>query len=122
MLIVLSVLALINIVLFAAKTWAKQSCENYPTRTCRPNWLPAEFHRLGICETGLNWRFANSTYVSAFGIYRPAWAEFRPSWVPAVPERATPKQQLAVAKAIARRFGYSAWECWTNFAWVRYGR
>ena len=119
--IILSVLITINLLLFAAKTWAKQSCENYPTRTCRPAWLPAHFHRIAICETGINWRFSNSRYVSAFGIYRPAWAEFRPNWVPAVPERATPKQQYAVARAIARAVGLSAWSCWTNFSWVRNG-
>lgn len=31
-------------------------------------WLPDKWRRIAVCETGLNWQHANSSYVSAFGI------------------------------------------------------
>lgn len=88
----------------------------------RPRWLPRIWWSIGMCETGLDWHFANSSYVTAFGIYRPAWASFRSSHEPAVPEQATPQQQLAVARAIWRRYGFSGWGCYTHggyLYWLR---
>lgn len=76
----------------------------------RPKWLPRIWYAIGMCETHLDWNFSNSSYVSAFGIYRPAWTQFSTL----IPERATPKQQLAVAQAIFRRYGLSAWGCYSH--------
>ena len=80
----------------------------------RPAWLPRLFYSISLCETGGNWSHATRDYVSAFGIFRGAWADYRPKWVPSVPELATPKQQYAVALAIASRAGLTAWECYRN--------
>jgi hypothetical protein len=63
-----------------------------------------------MCETGLDWHYANSSYVSAFGIYRPSWAAFSTG----DPETATPREQFSVARAIFRRYGYSAWGCYSH--------
>ena len=63
----------------------------------RPGWLSPVFYRIALCETGLDWRHSTRDFVSAFGIARSAWADFRPRSVPVVPERATARQQYAVA-------------------------
>lgn len=67
-----------------------------------------------MCETHMNWRHHTTDYVSAFGIYRGSWSQFRPPSVPRDPERATPKQQFAVAMAIYRRYRFTGWGCWTH--------
>ena len=63
-----------------------------------------------MCETGLDWHHSTRDYVTAFGIYRPAWAENSTLR----PETATPRQQLAVARRIAARFGLRAWGCYSH--------
>lgn len=85
----------------------------------RPRWLSPVFYRIGLCETGLDWQHSTRDFVSAFGIARSAWADFRPRTVPAVPERATARQQYAVALSISRHVGLSGWGCWRNHSWVR---
>ncbi len=74
-------------------------------------WLPDKWRRIGVCETGLDFHFTNSQYVSAFGIARSSWAAFRPAFVPATPELASPWQQWQVALAIYARYGFSGWGC-----------
>ncbi len=74
-------------------------------------WLPDKWRRIGVCETGLDFHFTNSQYVSAFGIARSSWAAFRPAYVPAIPELASPWQQWQVALAIYNRYGFSGWGC-----------
>ncbi len=74
-------------------------------------WLPPKWQRIAQCETGLDFHFTNSQYVSAFGIARSSWAAFRPADVPAVPEQASPWQQWQVALAIYNRYGFSGWGC-----------
>ncbi len=74
-------------------------------------WLPEKWQRIARCETNLDTHFANSQYVSMFGIARSSWAAFRPAGVPSVPEQASPWQQWQVALAIWRRYGFSGWGC-----------
>lgn len=76
----------------------------------RPAWLPRFWFAVSLCETGGNWHHATRDYVSAFGIYRGAWHDYRPAWVPARPEDATPREQYAVALAIAAH-GTGGWGC-----------
>jgi hypothetical protein len=43
-------------------------------------WLPANWRALGACETGYgrepgDWTWDSGSYVSAFGIYRPGYAD-----------------------------------------------
>lgn len=85
-------------------------------------WLPANWQQLGACETGYgkrpgNWRHANSSYVSAFGIQRgsfpggydhdarmagmPPWNDRRPP---------TPWQQYRTALMHYRLYG-DGWGC-----------
>jgi hypothetical protein len=85
----------------------------------RPRWLSPLFYRIGVCETGLNWQHSTRDFVSAFGIARSAWADYRPRWVPVVPERATARQQYAVARSIQRHVGLYGWGCWRHNSWVR---
>ncbi len=75
------------------------------------SWLPDKWQRIAQCETGLDFYFTNSQYVSAFGIARSSWAAFRPDSVPSVPEQASPWEQYQVALAIWRRYGFSGWGC-----------
>ena len=82
-------------------------------------WLPDKFARVGACETGYgrrpgSWTWDSGTYVSAFGIYRPAYNQFSrwlglPTWDD--PGRRTPREQFIVARAIQARFGWGAWGC-----------
>ena len=82
-------------------------------------WLPDKFSRVGACETGYgkrpgSWTWDSGTYVSAFGIYRPAYAQFArqlglPTWDD--PGLRTPREQYQVAAAIQARYGWSAWGC-----------
>ena len=82
-------------------------------------WLPDKFARVGACETGYGrkpgrWDWDSGTYVSAFGIYRAAYAQFAratgtPTWDE--PGARTPREQFIVASAIQARYGWSAWGC-----------
>jgi hypothetical protein len=82
-------------------------------------WLPDKFARVGACETGYgrkpgSWTWDSGTYVSAFGIYRPAYAQFArltgtPTWDE--PGARTPREQFIVASAIQARYGWGAWGC-----------
>jgi len=82
-------------------------------------WLPDKFARVGACETGYgkrpgSWTWDSGTYVSAFGIYRPAYAQFArylglPTWDD--PGRRSPREQYLVARAIQQRYSWSAWGC-----------
>lgn len=38
-------------------------------------WLPANWYALARCETAVRWDWDSGRYVSAFGIYRPAYAD-----------------------------------------------
>jgi len=79
------------------------------------SWLPANWYRLGSCETGYggapNWEHSNSRYTSAFGI---SWAEYdadaaymgAPPWH----VRHTPRDQYLAALGHLRRFG-DGWGC-----------
>ena len=78
-------------------------------------WLPDKWRRVGICETGLNWRHANGRYVSAFGISRveydrdAAYMGARP-WNDAYPP--SPWNQYQAAVGHYKRFGgFSGWGC-----------
>jgi len=80
-------------------------------------WLPDKWRRIGICETGLNWRHSNSSYEGAFGFALSSWDSFVPfadrkaGPYPANAYLATPRQQYEVALAIWRRYGLSGWGC-----------
>lgn len=74
-------------------------------------WLPDKFARVGACETGYGrkpgrWDWDSGTYVSAFGIYRPAYEAYH-HWT----GHNTPREQYEVAAAIQARFGWGAWGC-----------
>jgi len=74
-------------------------------------WLPDKFARVGACETGYgkkpgSWTWDSGTYVSAFGIYRPAYEAYH-HWT----GHNTPREQYEVAAAIQARFGWGAWGC-----------
>jgi hypothetical protein len=82
------------------------------------NWqafLPDKWRRVGICETGLNWRHANGQYVSAFGISRreydrDAASMHAPPWNDARPP--SPWDQYQAALGHYHRFGgFSGWSC-----------
>lgn len=91
----------------------------------RPAWLPPLWYRIGVCETGLDWRWHTRDYQGAFGFYYGTWDQYAPSGFPRDADRATPRQQLRVAQSVARAVGLSAWGCWTRQdalgAWVRHG-
>jgi hypothetical protein len=98
---------------------ARQNYEQWSYEWEWQRWLPDKFARVGACETGYgkrpgSWTWDSGTYVSAFGIYRPAYAQFarsigQPAWDDAGVR--TPRQQYLVASAIQRRFGWGAWGC-----------
>jgi hypothetical protein len=82
-------------------------------------WLPDKYARVGACETGYGkrpgrWDWDSGRYVSAFGIYRPAYAQFAHqlglrSWDE--PGVRTAREQYRVARAIHARYGWGAWGC-----------
>lgn len=84
------------------------------------NWqafLPDKWRRVGVCETGLNWFHANSSYVSAFGISvreydnDARYMGVRPWYVrgQGVP---SPWEQWRAAVGHYTRFGgFSGWGC-----------
>lgn len=81
------------------------------------HWLPQKWYRIGVCETGLNWRHSNSSYEGAFGFALQSWDSFVPRAdpkagpYPANAYLATPRQQYEVALAIYRAYGFSGWGC-----------
>lgn len=79
----------------------------------RPKWLPEMWYRLGVCETGLNWRHSTTDYGGAFGFYRGSWDDYKPGGYPDEPEQATPREQYVVALRIARD-GLGGWGCVTR--------
>ncbi len=75
-------------------------------------WLPAKFYRVARCETGVRWDWDSGTYVSAYGIIRPAYDNFaRALGLAAWNGRNTPRDQYRVADAIRARYGWRAWGC-----------
>lgn len=78
-------------------------------------WLPDKWRRVATCETRLNWRHDSGTYVSAFGIYRPAYADDAahaglPAWDD--PGERTPREQYETALSHYRLHGgFSGWGC-----------
>jgi transglycosylase-like protein len=77
----------------------------------RPPWLPKVWWAIGMCETGLNYQHNTGTYQGAYGFYHGSWDAFRPSNYPSEAYNATPRQQLEVARAIWRRYGFTGWGC-----------
>lgn len=80
-------------------------------------WLPANWYRVGSCETGYggppNWRHANSSFVSAFGITRHNYSvdaarAGTPQWDDRNPP--TPREQYLTALAHYRAYG-DGWGC-----------
>lgn len=78
-------------------------------------WLPPKWYRVARCETHVNWHHDSGTYVSAFGIYRPAYADdARRAGVPGwdEPGQRTPREQFEAALAHYRAHGgFSGWGC-----------
>lgn len=81
------------------------------------SWLPDKFARVGACETGYghapgDWHWDSGRYVSAFGIYRPAYDQFASALgLPTWDGRRSPWEQFMVANSIRARFGWGAWGC-----------
>lgn len=88
------------------------------------SWLPDKWARIGACETGYGqrpgrWDWDSGTYVSAFGIYRPGYAQHAAyigllGWDETrrrLGRLPTPREQLRVAEEIQRRYGFGAWGC-----------
>ena len=88
-------------------------------------WLPDKWQRVGACETGYgkrpgNWTWDSGTYVSAFGIFRPGYADDAHrignlSWDETKRELGrlpTPREQYAAAMSHYRAHGgFSGWGC-----------
>lgn len=85
--------------------------------------MPPVLRRIGQCETGMNWHHSTRDYATAFGLYRGTYATYRLRVTPrppADPAEATPREQVAVALAVARDVGWTAWGCY-RYQWVRHG-
>lgn len=80
----------------------------------RPQWLPKVWWAIGMCETGLNWRWNSGTYEGAFGFHYSSWDAFKPRGAPSAAYLATPRQQYAAALNIYRRYGFTGWGCYTG--------
>jgi hypothetical protein len=109
---------------FAAETWvaravsARRALEEWRREFAWWIWLPANWRRLGACETGYgrepgNFRHANGSFVSAFGISRSIYdsdaAYFgAPPWNDSDPP--TPREQYDAARGHYARFG-DGWSC-----------
>lgn len=89
-------------------------------------WMPrgSKAYRVASCETGYgrdpNWSHDSGTYVSAFGIYRPAYADDAHrignlSWDETIREHGripTPREQYdAMLSHQAAHGGWSGWGC-----------
>ena len=111
--IILSVLIAINLLLFAAKTWAKNGL---------PKWYYGSvYQRIARCETGERWTWNSGAYQGAFGFWYGTWDAYKPRGYPREAYQATPVQQLRVAVIVAHRVGFGAWGCYKNVSWVRNG-
>ena len=81
-------------------------------------WLPENWYRLGVCESGQdppNWAHDSGTYVSAFGIYRPGYRDDArrsrtPDWRRPWRGVPTPWQQWQAALSHYRTWG-DGWGC-----------
>jgi hypothetical protein len=93
---------------------ARKSYERWAYEYDWASWLPDKFRRVGHCETGGtsgataagNWAWDSGRFVSAFGIYRPAYEAYH-TWT----GRNTPREQYEVAAAIQARYSWGAWGC-----------
>ena len=83
-------------------------------------WLPARWKRLIQCETFSNFRWNSGRYVSAFGIYRPAYADDAHrignlSWgetLQKLKRYPTPREQYEAALShYGTHGGFSGWGC-----------
>ena len=88
-------------------------------------WLPDKWARLGACETGYgrwpgDWTWDSGQYVSAFGIYRPGYADDAHrigalSWdetIRKLHRLPTPREQFKAALSHYRAHeGFSGWGC-----------
>jgi hypothetical protein len=90
-------------------------------KAARPAWMPAVFHRIAVCETHADPSWHTRDYQGMFGMFRGTWDDYKPAGYPADADDATPRQQLVVARIVARKFGLSAWGCWRQHRWVREG-
>ena len=106
---------------YAAREWqararsARVALERWRYLYDWRSWLPANWYRLGSCETGYggapNWEHSNDRFTSAFGI---SWAEYdadaahmgAPPWR----VRHTPRDQYLAALGHLDRFG-DGWGC-----------
>jgi hypothetical protein len=80
-------------------------------------WLPANWVAVARCETGINWRHGNRSYVSAFGIQRGSFngaydSDARKVGMPPWNDRnpPTPWAQYQTALSHYRSFG-DGWGC-----------
>lgn len=109
----------------ARRAWERWHAYHYDWRS----WMPAKHQRVAACETGhqggsgpggSRWDWDSGTYVSAFGIYRPAydddarrvgnlgWDETRRR----LGRFPTPREQMqAVDSHRAAHGGWSGWGC-----------
>ena len=110
-----------------AATWkarAEQARASYRRQFDWRSWLPRGWYGIGSCETGYggdpNWQHDSGTYVSAFGIYRPPYADDahrigNMSWDETVRARGavpTPWEQYQAALSHYRaNGGLSGWGC-----------
>lgn len=79
-------------------------------------WLPAQWQRIGACETGYgqkpgNWHHDSGEFQGAFGFRYTSWDDFKLPGYPNEAYQATPWQQYQVALAIYNRYGLSGWGC-----------
>ena len=89
------------------------------------SWLPVVWQRLGACETGYgkrpgDWTWDSGQYVSAFGIYRPGYADDahrigQLSWdetIRKLHRLPTPREQFDAALSHYREHGgFDGWGC-----------
>jgi hypothetical protein len=99
MLLILSVLVVINLVIYLTRAHASRE----PRVPAWP-WLA-----LARCETGVNWKHYTYSYEGAYGMTHAAWDQFRLPSMPSGAHLATPWQQTLVAMRILRRVGWGAW-------------
>ena len=112
MLIFLSVLALINLIIFVTRLQAAAAG--------RPYGMSEFLYRLGTCETGLNFRWDSGSYEGFVGWYWGTWLADRYPGMPSRAYLATPRQQIRVAYRSIARGRYFG--CAVNSAWVRAAR
>ena len=83
--------------------------------------MPAHWQlwvKMGRCEQpgrgawGVRWNHPGPTYQGGLGFYHATWDGFKPRGFPNNAGQATWRQQMWVANIVARRVGFSAWDCW----------